>query len=291
MVPCCCTGETVSNGCTPATSRSGGWIVPEILLLDLGSTSLKWQTRSGAGLVLDTGRHDWAVSGAAPELPQCQPQAVWMVRVGAAEREEILRAALRARYGGVPVVSVRPRADGPGGLRLDYDLQQFGADRYCALLGVVARTRKPAVVVDAGTAVTVDLLAADGRHLGGYILPGLRGGLAAVSRLFPDALQAQVAPTLRQAVESLPVDSGISPGHDTGEALLRGWVLGLAGAVQRVGAQAAETEEGVEWWLTGGDAGWLSSLLDRPVHLVPGLVFDGLWCHLRPRRGDGGTLP
>ncbi len=263
--------------------------MPEILLLDLGSSSLKWQTRSAAGLVLETGRQDWSPSGTAPELPQCQPQAVWMARVGAAEREESLRAALRAHYGAVPVVSVRPRADGPGGLRLDYDLHQFGADRYCALLGVVARTRKPAVVVDAGTAVTVDLLGAAGRHLGGYILPGLRGGLAAVNRLFPQALQTEVAPTLRQAPESLPVDSGVLPGHDTGEALLRGWVLGLAGAVQRVGSQTAETSGDMEWWLTGGDAGWLSSLLDRPVHRVPGLVFDGMWCHLQPRRAERGT--
>ncbi|MFO8153780.1 type III pantothenate kinase [Thioalkalivibrio sp.] len=263
--------------------------MPEFLLFDLGSTSLKWQVRSETGLVLEEGRHDWTASVSASELPQCRPRAVWMVRVGMAEREESLRAALRARYGGVPVVSVHPRAEGPGGLRLDYDLQQFGADRYCALLGVVARTRKPAVIVDAGTAVTVDLLDEDGRHLGGYILPGLRGGLEAVNRLFTDALQTQVAPTLRLTGATLPADSAVLPAHDTGKALLHGWRLGLAGAVQRLGAEAGGAQQGVEWWLTGGDAGWLSTLLERPVHVVPGLVFDGLWCHLRPRRGKGGT--
>lgn len=262
--------------------------MPEILLIDLGSSRLKWQVRSETGFVLEEDRHDWTASEGPPELPRCRPRAVWMVRVGGAEREETLRAALRARYGGVPVVTVQPRAEGPGGLRLDYDLSQFGADRYCALLGAVARTRKSAVVVDAGTAVTVDLLGTDGRHLGGYILPGLRGGLEAVNRLFTDALQARVAPKLRLTGEALPADSAVLPGHDTGEALLRGWMLGLAGAVQRLGAQAGDAEQGVEWWLTGGDAGWLSNLLDRPAHVVPGLVFDGLWCHLQPRRGKGG---
>jgi len=270
-------------------SRFDGWIVAEILLLDLGSSSFKWQVRSEAGLVLDEGRQDWETSDAAPALPRLQPVSVWMVRVGHEERERVLRVGIRARYGEVPVVSVRPQAQGPGGLRLDYDLQQFGADRYCALLGVLARTRAPAVVVDAGTAVTLDLLGADGRHLGGYILPGLRLGLEAVNRLFTDELQSQVAGTLRLAAEVAMDDRSHEPGHDTGKALRHGWMQGLAGAVERLGAQHPLAGQDMVWWLTGGDAARLSTLLGRPVNVVPGLVFDGLWCHLRPDCGQGSA--
>ncbi len=270
-------------------SRCDGWIVAETLLLDLGSSSLKWQVRSDAGLVLDEGRQEWATSDVTPALPRLRPVSVWMVRVGMEQRERVLRADIRARYGGVPVVSVRPQTQGPGGLRLDYDLRQFGADRYCALLGALARTRAPAVVVDAGTAVTLDLLGADGRHLGGYILPGLRLGLEAVNRLFTDELQSQVAATLRLDAEVTIDDPAREPGHDTGKALLHGWIQGLAGAVERLGAQHPLAGQDLAWWLTGGDAARLANLLGRPVHVEPGLVFDGLWCHLSPDCGQGAT--
>jgi type III pantothenate kinase len=152
---------------------------------------------------------------------------------------------------------------------------------------VLARTRSPAVVVDAGTAVTIDLLDADGRHLGGYILPGLRLGLDAVQRLFTAELQAQVGGALRLGAEASMAESAPGPGHDTGQALLRGWMLGLVGAVERLGSQQPADRQDFEWWLTGGDAPWLSRLLGRPVNLAPGLVFEGLWSHLRPGFGEG----
>ncbi|MDE3011344.1 MAG: type III pantothenate kinase, partial [Pseudomonadota bacterium] len=50
----------------------------------------------------------------------------------------------------------------------------MGCDRWAALVGARARGSMATVVVMAGTATTVDALAADGRFLGGYILPGLR---------------------------------------------------------------------------------------------------------------------
>lgn len=253
----------------------------EFLLVDLGSSRLKWQLRAENGVVRDQRQVVWDADAGMPAMPAAQPISVWVSRVGPPEREQMLRTAIRARYGAVPVVSVRPRAQGPAGLHLDYDLQQFGVDRYCALLGVLSRTRSPAVVVDAGTAVTLDLLGAEGRHLGGFILPGLRLGLEAVNRLFSTPLQAQVAETLQMIGAGPAVEPRLEPGHETGPALLQGWLHGLAGAVDRLGQAMAVSEE-PSWWFTGGDADQLARFFDRPVNLVPGLVFDGLWCHLRP---------
>jgi type III pantothenate kinase len=137
--------------------------------------------------------------------------------------------------------------------------------------------------------VTLDLLGADGRHLGGYILPGLRLGLEAVNRLFTEELQSQVAWTLRLDGEIGMVDPPDEPGHDTGKALLNGWMQGLAGAVERLVAHHPLAGQDLVWWLTGGDAARLSTLLGHPVNVVPGLVFDGLWCHLRPGCGQGSA--
>ena len=62
-----------------------------------------------------------------------------------------------------------------------YDVpSQHGVDRWAALLGAHVLYRQPVCIIDAGTAVTVDLMDAEGRHMGGLILPGLemmRGAL------------------------------------------------------------------------------------------------------------------
>nr|WP_296749343.1 type III pantothenate kinase [Thioalkalivibrio sp.] len=247
----------------------------ETWLIDLGSSRVKWQVRSASGAVLERGQSEGSAGAVDQALPKTPPSAVWLARVGGVGREQALLDAIRARHGDVATHSVRPEPEGPAGLRLDYDCSQFGADRYCALLGVLGRTRAPAVVIDAGTAVTVDLLGADGRHLGGYILPGFRRGLSAVSDLLSAELQARAGPALGQAPSPREPRH---PGHDTAEALMKGWMHGLAGAVKRLGAEEAEggASDG-EWWLTGGDGPWLAELLDHPARVEPDLVFDGLW--------------
>ncbi|TVP78121.1 type III pantothenate kinase [Thioalkalivibrio sp.] len=247
----------------------------ETWLIDLGSSRVKWQVRSGSGAVREQGQWEGSAGALDRALPKTQPGAVWLARVGAAGREQALLDAIRARHGDVATHSVRPEPEGPAGLCLDYDCSQFGADRYCALLGVLGRTRAPAVVIDAGTAVTIDLLGADGRHLGGYILPGFRRGLSAVSDLLSAELQVRVGAALGRAPSPREPSH---PGHDTAEALMQGWMHGLAGAVERLGSeQAGGVASDGEWWLTGGDGPWLAELLDHSARVEPDLVFDGLW--------------
>lgn len=258
-------------------------------LIDLGSSRLKWQVRSPLGAVRARGDAAWSAD--APPLPLHAPQRVWLARVGPPEREQILCDWIRQRHGPVPVSVVRPQPHGPAGLKLAYDCRQLGADRYCALLGVLAQSRAPAVVIDAGTAVTVDLLAADGEHRGGYILPGLRLGLSAVTALLPAELQTVVQaalPTVTVPVGAPDAGRGCDgrydqtghpghagdPGHDTAEALYRGWLQGWAAAVERLGAGSGAA---AQWWLTGGDAPTLAALLDRSVRVEVDLVFAGLW--------------
>ncbi len=287
-------------------------------LIDLGSSRLKWQVRSPLGAVRAGGDAAWSTD--APPLPRQAPQRVWLARVGPPEREQILCDWIRQRHGPVPVFAVRPQPRGPGGLTLAYDCRQLGVDRYCALLGVLAQSRAPAVVIDAGTAVTVDLLAADGQHQGGYILPGLHLGLSAVTALLPAELQTIVRAALSVATapnagrardgrsdhampsgdanprghgtptdaasprgHGTPAGGASRPGHDTAEALYRGWLHGWAAAVERVGAGAGSD---AQWWLTGGDATTLAGLLERPVRVEPDLVFDGLWLHAGQGSGD-----
>lgn len=243
-------------------------------LVDIGSSRVKWQVRSLAGEVLD--------AGASPRPEDCaralraagrerRPAAIWLARVGAPEREGALLAALEPLAAEIPLVRVRAQARGPYGLRTDYAEGQLGVDRYCALVAARARRRHPVVLVDAGTAVTVDALAADGRHAGGYLLPGRHLGW--------DVLQQRLADRIpERGAGDWPAALATAPALDSEAALERGWGLGLAGAADRVIAEARAALGGeAECWLSGGDAEWLAPLLHEPVARAPDLVLDGLW--------------
>ena len=54
------------------------------------------------------------------------------------------------------------------------DPSLLGVDRWVAVVGAYHRVRGAVVVADIGTAATIDVVAADGRHRGGYIVPGPR---------------------------------------------------------------------------------------------------------------------
>jgi type III pantothenate kinase len=121
--------------------------------------------------------------------------------------------------------------------------------------------------------VTVDLLGENGRHLGGYILPGYGLGLASVAGLLPEELRQGLEP----AWGAVP-DPEAGVGRSTAQALVRGWMLGLAAAIERLGSlPRPDGQTDVQWWLTGGDGAWLVELLSRPARVEPDLVLEGLW--------------
>jgi type III pantothenate kinase len=73
---------------------------------------------------------------------------------------------------GLPVVVVSSKID--CGITYAYrDPSTLGADRIAAVVGALTRFRRDAIVVDAGTAITVDVVLRGGKYLGGVILPGM----------------------------------------------------------------------------------------------------------------------
>lgn len=146
--------------------------------------------------------------------------------------------------------------------------QQLGVDRWMSLIAARRRNPGPALVVSAGTAMTVDALAADGLFLGGLIVPGaammrasLRQGTARI---------ADVAGNWQAFPKSTPdaVESGI--------------VAALCGAIQ---LQHARLTEAVgmppNCILTGGDAEMLLPHLALGVEHAPTLVLEGIDCVAR----------
>lgn len=140
---------------------------------------------------------------------------------------------------------------------------QLGADRWAAVLGARAGHAPPVGVIDCGTAVTLDVVGADDRHLGGLIAPGLE--------LARQSLSSRTA-NVRAAPRS---PSGLL-GRSTAECVANGVGVGLAGALERWMGDVDAVLDGVTWLATGGSWPQLRAAIRRPIEYDPDLVLRGL---------------
>lgn len=145
---------------------------------------------------------------------------------------------------------------------------RLGADRWVALIGarwrlLAAGREVPALVVMVGTAVTVDALDADGRFLGGCILPGhgimlraLEGGTAGLR---------------------VPTGDVVHFPTNTSDALTSGGTYAITGAIERMHRHLLQRGGIAPQVIVTGGAGWkVAPYLGVPYELVDSLLFDGL---------------
>lgn len=141
-----------------------------------------------------------------------------------------------------------------------------GSDRLANAVAAHHEARAKCLIVDAGTAVTVDAVAGDGAaFLGGAILPGI--GLAAHSLAKGTALLPNL--TVKEP--------GPAIGTSTAAAISSGVTRGVAGAVDRLLADISKELGGCDQvFLTGGDAARIERLCKTPMALRPHLTLTGL---------------
>jgi type III pantothenate kinase len=146
--------------------------------------------------------------------------------------------------------------------------EQLGVDRWLALIASRALSPSPKIVVDCGSATTIDAMDGEGRHIGGVIMPGFR--------LFSDVL--------RQNTDIPDYHVGSTSDYfatDTASAILAGTAVAQSASVEKLYRllQARDTMADVQCIVTGGDAGILAEHLQLPYQVIPGLVLDGLFIH------------
>ncbi len=145
-----------------------------------------------------------------------------------------------------------------------------GVDR---LLDAVAANRlrqphRPAVVIDVGTAITVDLVAADGAFCGGAILPGI-GISARALHTFTDLLPLVEMPELSVPPPAL--------GTATMPAIRSGLFWGALGAIRELVAQLTRGLGGdPQIFLTGGGSAAVAQLLGDAAQYIPHLTLAGI---------------
>jgi len=234
------------------------------LCVNIGNTSTQFGLFDGMRL-LAFDRMPTEAVGRDPLPPAVRGAAVESAVVGsvAPSRTRPVCRALEA------ALRVQPRVAGqdvpvPIEVRVRFP-ERVGVDRLLNALAAHRRVRAQTIVVDAGTAVTVDVVSASGAFCGGAIAPG------------PDLLLA----AMHQGTEKLPRVAFEKPafalGADTEEAMRSGAFWGAVGLVERLIRQVrGELLGRARVLATGGAMPLLAPHVAAVDALVPELTLEGL---------------
>lgn len=238
-----------------------------ILLIDVGNTKIKWrysshENSSETHSMLH--KKSWlnVVEAIVSTVPSNEAPSALFVASVLADENATLQALLENRFG-VPVHHYVPQKEEFGFKGCYADQLKLGVDRWLAILEAWC-VSGASIVIDCGSAITVDVASEDGRHLGGYIVPGIEMQIKA---LYAGTSQVKVE---RGDLSSLEL------GEDTVSAVrngvLRMVVAFLAGTIVDVKNKVPSPTI----YLIGGDAEMLSRYLPFEVVLGRPLVLDGL---------------
>ncbi len=237
------------------------------LLLDLGNTRLKWSLMLQPSGWLSQGALDWqdgfelALTSALTGLPM--PEMIVAASVVDAVREAQVAQVVSHLFERQPIWLRTPAS--ACGVRNAYaEPQRLGVDRFLAMVAAYADGFAPCVVASAGTALTLDALAADGHHLGGLIAPGpllmQRSLIDATARIRPERL-----------------GDVLELADNTADAVVSGCWQAAAALIERFATRMAPTLGGLPTLiLGGGDAAELQPLLTLPVQMTRNGVLRGL---------------
>ena len=244
----------------------------DALLLDVGNTRLKWGIyKDGhigrSGSVTHESLRETAFAALTTKLPRS------VVRIIASN---VAGASFATRLSGAigihcnnEIHFVRSEKKACGVTNAYAQVRRLGVDRWVAMIGAYAEKRSAAVVVDAGTAVTIDVIDKSGQHLGGQIIPGIR--------LMLSSLSSETADLPTPGRSRRPVPSGIEMlAANTSGAMMNGSYNAICGAIDR--AVRVVRADGIRprIVLTGGDASSILTQLDGNVLHRPNLVLQGL---------------
>ncbi len=242
------------------------------LLLDVGNTRVKWGVLKD-GEIRRTGHisqariRETGLQVITTRLPR---------RVDTVFASNVAGASFATRLSGVvgahcncDVRFAHSERKGWGVTNAYTQPRRMGVDRWVAMVGAWSRLQSACLVVDVGTAITLDAIDDGGVHLGGQIIAGVG--------TMTDALAAATSdiPKVRPAPARASADLGMFA-RNTAAAVREGAQNAVVGAVDRAIQTLRSNAHDAKIVLTGGDASRiLNALIEAPVHR-PHLVLEGL---------------
>ncbi len=232
-----------------------------VLAIDAGNTRIKWGLHDGSGWR----RRGWVETARAGEL---QPVFARLPAPDVAAISNVAGPALLAKLQRALPLSAAPLwikgARSQAGVRSSYaNPARLGCDRWAAVIGAYRLFGTAAVVVNAGTALTIDALTADGVFAGGMIVPG--------------------AEIMRRALAENTAGLKLRPGKfsffpdATGDAIMSGAINASCGAIERMARFLEDAGQRAPLCvISGGGADLLAPHLNLEVKLVDNLVLEGV---------------
>jgi type III pantothenate kinase len=220
------------------------------LYIDIGHSAIKWR-------LADSAVATQLIEDFSPDsLPACP--AVWLSHVAHYECVETIKQKFPS------LVIIRTPATYKT-LSVAYPTpSELGVDRFLAMLGAQKyHPRKNLLIVDIGSALTIDVVAETGRHQGGLIMPGLSA--------------------LRSSFEKFATSSNLKGFSGLQNATQAAWLGGTESML--ISSIKTQIDDFLDRYtnskviLTGGGAKDTALALNIDVDIYDNLVLDGIECY------------
>ena len=237
------------------------------LLIDDGNSRLKWAMASSAG-ELSQVQLATVNSKLETNWDDCEkPDAILISSVGSEQHKQNLIDLFENKWHIVPAFVTSPAKDF-GVVNAYREPTRLGSDRWAAMIAAYQIEQSAVLVVDAGTALTIDAIDDNGRHLGGLISPGLslsRRTLASDTNMEFGAVDKTSSSLFASSTEQ-----GIAGGTHYALSSL------VEHAYRNFEEQLGAATNKPRCYLTGGDAEKIKETLECPYTHEPLLVLKGL---------------
>ena len=217
------------------------------LFIDIGHSAVKWR-------LADSAVATQLIEDFTPDsLPACS--AVWLSHVAHVDVVEVIKQKFPS------LVIIRTPAEYKT-LRVAYPIpNELGVDRFLAMLGAQKHhSNINLLIIDIGSALTIDVVAETGKHQGGLIMPGLSA--------------------LRSSFEKFATSSNLRGFSGLQNATKAAWLGGTESML--IASIKTQIDDFLDCYtnskviLTGGGAKNVASSINVAVEIYDNLVLDGI---------------
>lgn len=244
----------------------------KILLMDIGNTRIKWgvlenRALSGIDSLSITLSRDFDLKSLFLSVPSDVKSIVASCVLS--KETQVKLAESFSDHFKLVVRFIEP-INRFSGLTNGYNNpSKLGADRWAAMVGAHNEFGGNILVVDMGTAITIDYIDSEGMHKGGQILPGLKSFFNILDQSTGNInTKININDTATKEIERW--------GKNTDDAIISGAMSAISGAINAAVFSFKIEDSMPSVILTGGDAIYFKDVFDYSLSYRPNLVLEGL---------------
>ena len=244
----------------------------KILLMDIGNTRIKWgvlekRALSEIGSLSTPHSRDFDLTPLFMSLPS-DVKSIVASCVLSKETQIKLTESFSDHFK-LAIQFIKPKNRFSGLTNGYTNPSKLGTDRWAAMIGAHNEFGGNILVVDMGTAITIDYINAEGVHKGGQILPGLKSFFNILDQSTGSInTKININDTAAQDIKKW--------GKNTDDAVISGAMSAISGAINAAVFSFKIENSMPSVILTGGDAIYFKDVFDYSLSYRPNLVLEGL---------------